>query len=114
MKLRTGTNRDPCLNNHALWGCFHICSILVPFHNLRTNGGDLKRDPLTPFSVLKKENLKFEINLFWTAMLSEWLLLIRLIKILKAGVLVYVSQFNVADRAVSVFGHDDLGLTMSS
>jgi hypothetical protein len=63
MELRTGTKRDQCLNNLALWGCCHICSILVPFdvtqgpepvegpyHNLRTYGGGLEKG--SPYPVL--------------------------------------------------------------
>jgi len=67
MELRTGTKRDQGLNHLALWGCFQICSILVPFdvtqgpepvegpfHDLRTNGGGLEKRSPYPFSVLKK------------------------------------------------------------
>ena len=59
-----------------------------PFHDLRTNGGDLKRDPHTPFSMLQRgtlnlirysryvktityTNKKVEFDLFWTAMSAD-------------------------------------------
>ena len=98
MELRTGTNKERCLNNLALWGCCHVCSILVPFdfaqghelvegpfHNLRTNGGGFEKRPPYPFLGFKRGTLnlthdgryvkittytskKVEFNLFWTAL----------------------------------------------
>ena len=81
MELRIGTKRERCLNNLTLWGCYELCSILVPFdfaqdrefldhardlelverpverpyHDLRTNGGGLEKR--TPYPV----------NRFWTS-----------------------------------------------
>ena len=86
MELRTGTNRDQCLNNPTLWGCYQICIVLVPFHNFRTNGGRLeKKSPSPVFGAQKKRTLylichglkaktkiytgkKLGINFFWAAM----------------------------------------------
>jgi hypothetical protein len=54
MELRTGTNRKQCLKYNALWGSCHRCSILVPFHKLRANSGDLTRDPYAPKPLLNR------------------------------------------------------------
>ena len=44
----------PSLWRHCSWGCFIICRIMVPFHNLWTDGGETeKRPPCPPSRVIE-------------------------------------------------------------
>ena len=58
--LRTGTYEIYRLNKPILWGCRSICKNEVPFHDLRTNGLYLKRDPQTLVSkhIPEPENVQ--------------------------------------------------------
>ena len=81
------------LKHLSPWGCCYTCSILVPFHDLRTHGDELEKRSPYPFLVVFKKgtlnlicygryvksvsytNKKCEINLFWTATISGFSLL---------------------------------------
>ena len=43
----------PSLWRHCLWGCPIICRIMVPFHNLWTDGGETEKRPPCPPRVIE-------------------------------------------------------------
>ncbi len=43
----------PSLWDHCSWGCFIICKIMVPFHDLWIDGGETEKRPPSPQLVIE-------------------------------------------------------------